>query len=557
MSETVSNRVWGQAVIAGLCQLGADRFFLSPGARSAPLAAALSGRNVTTHYDERGVAFAALGWAMATGRPAVCVTTSGSAVANLLPACVEAYHSNLPLVLLTADRPPELRGTGANQTIQQPGLFGGFVRHAIDLPCGQDAQAMEKLGPLLSQALAAAEGSQPGPIHLNVPIREPLLVDALTESAPPSITSPAPDPQKCDWPIGFDFSDFVSGRGIVVIGRLAVCDQGEVAAIFHLAKRLGWPILADATSGARLMSGTVRHADWILSRTDVPAPDRVLHFGGPLVSKRVAKWLSSCRDRDCLQVRLYPDVLDPWQQRPTVMRAGIRSFCEALDRIELPVRESSWSDSLAAADEAVASVIDSHLGEGELSEPAILRALADSAAQSSVPVFLGNSMPIRDFDSCSRAISNHVVNIFSNRGASGIDGNIATIAGLALASEKPLFAVIGDLAALHDLNSLPLLRGLPVTIVIINNGGGGIFRFLSIDVEERLLDTPHVWTFEGAAAQFGIQHYFVTSLGVLQGLLDDQVPEPRILECRTDRHANFALHSKIAASCRALPLSWF
>jgi 2-succinyl-5-enolpyruvyl-6-hydroxy-3-cyclohexene-1-carboxylate synthase len=469
---------------------------------------------------------------------------------------VEAYHSNLPLVLLTADRPPELRGTGANQTIQQPGLFGGFVRYAIDLPCAQDAQAMQKLGPLLSQALAVAQGLQPGPVHLNVPIREPLLVDAPTESAQLSVCSPASVAQKCDWPLGFDVSEFLSGRGIVVIGRLAVCDQSEVAAIFHLAKRLGWPLLADATSGARLMPGTLRHADWILSRTDVPAPDRVLHFGGPLVSKRVAKWLSNCRDNDCLQVRLYPDVLDPWQQRPTVIRAGIHPFCEALGRIELPPRESSWSDSLAAADEAVASVIESHLAGGELSEPAILRALADLAAETNWLVFLGNSMPIRDFDSCVAAVSNDVVNVFANRGASGIDGNIATVAGLALGCASPLLAVMGDLAALHDLNSLPLLHGLPVTLVIINNGGGGIFRFLPIDVEERLMETPHAWEFRGAAQQFGMEYHQVASLSELRALLAERHAAPRILECRTERGENHALHLRIAEACRALSFSW-
>jgi 2-succinyl-5-enolpyruvyl-6-hydroxy-3-cyclohexene-1-carboxylate synthase len=469
---------------------------------------------------------------------------------------VEAYHSNLPLVLLTADRPPELRGTGANQTIQQPGLFGGFVCHAIDLPCAQDAQAMQKLGPLLSRVLAAAEGLQSGPVHLNVPIREPLLVDVLTESAQLSVCPPASVAQKCDWPLGFDVSQFVSGRGIVVIGRLSVCDQSEVAAIFHFAKRLGWPLLADAASGARLMSGTVRHADWILSRTDVPPPDRVLHFGGPLVSKRVAKWLSSCRDNDCLQVRLHPDVLDPWQQRPTVMRAGIHSFCEALGHIKLPPRESSWSDSLVAADEAVATVIDSHLGGDELSEPAILRALADLAAERNWPVFLGNSMPIRDFDSCVAAVSNDVVNVFANRGASGIDGNIATVAGLAMGCASPLLAVMGDLAALHDLNSLPLLHGLPVTLVIINNGGGGIFRFLPIDVEERLMETPHAWEFRGAAQQFGMEYHQVASLSELRALLAERHVVPRILECRTERGENHALHLRIAESYRALSLSW-
>ena len=165
-------------------------------------------------------------------------------------------------------------------------------------------------------------------------------------------------------------------------------------------------------------------------------------------------------------------------------------------------------------------------------------------------------MPIRDFDSCVAAVSNDVVNVFANRGASGIDGNIATVAGLALGCASPLLAVMGDLAALHDLNSLPLLQGLPVTLVIINNGGGGIFRFLPIDVEERLMETPHAWEFRGAAKQFGMEYHQVASLSELRRLLAERHVAPRILECRTDRAENHALHLRIAEACRALSLSW-
>ena len=557
MSGVASNRAWGQMLVDGLCQLGADRFFLSPGARSAPFVAALSGRHVTTHYDERGMAFAALGWSMATERPAVCVTTSGSAVANLLPACVEAFHSNVPLIFLTADRPPDLRGSGANQTIQQPGLFGGFVRYAVDLPCAQDEGAVSRFAGILSEAVGMATGSQPGPVHLNVPIREPLLEDSAAEPIHEWDGVISRAEEAFDWPSDFDFQRFADGRGVVVIGRLPVGEQGRVDAILHLAKKLGWPVMADAASGARLRSGIIRHADWILQRQDVPGPERVLHFGGALVSKRIGKWLSPCRGANCLQVRMFPERLDPWNQHPVFLRAWIQPFCESVNSFALSMAAETWIESWRRADVAVGAAIEAELAQDDaISEPAILRALADVAAGTGWPVFLGNSMPIRDFDSCVAAVSKDVVNVFANRGASGIDGNIATVAGLALGCASPLLAVMGDLAALHDLNSLPLLQGFPVTLVIINNGGGGIFRFLPIDVEERLLETPHAWEFRGAAQQFGMEYHQVASLSELCTSLAERHSAPRILECRTDRAENHALHLRITKACRALSLSW-
>jgi 2-succinyl-5-enolpyruvyl-6-hydroxy-3-cyclohexene-1-carboxylate synthase len=512
---------------------------------------------VTTHYDERGMAFAALGWAMATGRPAVCVTTSGSAVANLLPACVEAFHSNVPLIFLTADRPPELRGTGANQTIHQPGLFGGFVRYAVDLPCAQDAGALSRLSDVLSEVVAIAMGPQPGPVHLNVPIREPLLESGVAAVDEKIEFSRVANSFPFDWPSDFDFQRFASGRGVVFIGRLPVGEQERVGAILDLAKKLGWPVIADAASGARLRPGIIRHADWILQRHDLPPPERVLHFGSTLVSKRIGKWLSVCRGPDCLQVRMFPERLDPWDQHPYFLRAGIQQFCESVKPFALAMAADTWIESWLRADVAVAATIAAELPANDaVSEPTILRALADIAAEKNWPVFLGNSMPIRDFDSCAAAVSSGVVNVFANRGASGIDGNIATVAGLALGCASPLLAVMGDLAALHDLNSLPLLHGSPVTLVIINNGGGGIFRFLPIDVEERLMETPHAWEFRGAAQQFGIEYHQVASLSDLRSFLAERPAGPRILECRTDRTENHSLHLRITEACRALPLSW-
>jgi 2-succinyl-5-enolpyruvyl-6-hydroxy-3-cyclohexene-1-carboxylate synthase len=394
-------------------------------------------------------------------------------------------------------------------------------------------------------------------VHLNVPIREPLLESGVAAVDEKIELSSVANSFPFDWPSDFDFQRFASGRGVVVIGRLPVGEQDKVGAILDLAKKLGWPVLADAASGARLRPEIIRHADWILQRHDVPPPEQVLHCGGALVSKRIGKWLSACRGADCLQVRMFPERLDPWDQHPVFIRAGIQQFCESVKPFALPMAADSWIESWRRADVAVGAAIEAELpADDAVSEPAILRALADVAVETNWPVFLGNSMPIRDFDSCVSAVSNDVVNVFANRGASGIDGNIATVAGLALGCVSPLLAVMGDLAALHDLNSLPLLQGLPVTLVIINNGGGGIFRFLPLDVEERLLETPHAWEFRGAAQQFGIEYHQVASLSELRRLLAERHVAPRILECRTDRTENHALHLRIAESCRSLPLSW-
>jgi 2-succinyl-5-enolpyruvyl-6-hydroxy-3-cyclohexene-1-carboxylate synthase len=254
---------------------------------------------------------------------------------------------------------------------------------------------------------------------------------------------------------------------------------------------------------------------------------------------------------------MFPERLDPWEQHPVFICAGIQQFCESVKTFALPMAADTWIESWLRADLAVVATIAAELPmDDAVSEPTILRALADVAAETNWSVFLGNSMPIRDFDSCAAAVSSDVVNVFANRGASGIDGNIATVAGLALGCASPLLAVMGDLAALHDLNSLPLLQGLPVTLVIINNGGGGIFRFLPIDVEERLMETPHAWEFRGAAQQFGMEYHQVASLSELRRLLAERHVAPRILECRTDRAENHALHLRIAEACRALSLSW-
>jgi 2-succinyl-5-enolpyruvyl-6-hydroxy-3-cyclohexene-1-carboxylate synthase len=562
MNKVVSNSVWGQMLVDLLVAMGAGRFFISPGARSSAIVAALSQKNradLTVHYDERGMSFAALGWAMATGKPAVCVTTSGSAVANLLPACVEASYSGVPLIFLTSDRPAELRESGANQAIHQPGIFGTFVRSAIDFPCPEDAGNVEELIMGLRSTIELAVGANPGPVHLNVPFREPLLpADTLTlgEEFPISLT----ESKTSDYPSRTPDSFFDTRKGAILIGRLPVQEQKDMIAVLELGSRLGWPVFADALSGARLLEGVIGHADWILHRNDVSRPERVLHFGGALVSKRLGMWASNCKGSDYIQVRRSPLPLDPWNQAPTIITTGIREFIEEIPRAVFKA-DSSFEADWQKANQAVAEILTAHSGiSRELSEPSIARIAGEFSASTGIPVFLGNSMPVRDFDSCAPSLSQKPVPVYGNRGASGIDGNVSTLAGVAMATQAPVLAVMGDLTLLHDLNSLPLLRNLPLKLIIVNNDGGGIFQFLPLAIDaaslEELWETPHGLDFRAAAEQFAIDYKKISTSIELREALDLQSHGPVILECQTNRHDNYALHLQIADEVRSLSLAW-
>lgn len=543
MTQSPTNRTLGAAIVRGLQKLGAGRFFLSPGARGSALLAAVAGSGVdsTVHYDERGMAFAALGWTMATGKPAVCLTTSGSAVANLLPACVEAFHSGVPLIFVTADRPAELRGTGANQTISQPGIFGSFVRAQADVSRKCD---LAELPGVLENLVTAALGPWPGPVHLNVSFDEPVLSEGEVGEfpLPQGVSLPEMDP--IEIPNGF----FEAERGVVVLGRLLLAEQAIAPRVLEFAQRLGWPLMADALSGARFLKGVVAHADWILQNPEIPAPERVLHLGGSLVSKRLGKWLASCRGADCLQVRRFPERLDPWGQNPVFLRSDIGVFLESTNISP----QSQWSGWWRDQDQKAAAVLND-LPAG--SEPAIARAVADFAARNGDLLFLGNSMPVRDVDSCGSATGKVPTPVLGNRGASGIDGNIATIAGTCIGSGRPVVALLGDLAVLHDLNSLALLHGLPVTLVVINNDGGGIFRFLPLAIgsedRERYWETPHGMDFPHAAAQFGLEYHRLGNSENLTSELEKSRHKSCLIECRTDRGENHELHLEIGRRIRS------
>ena len=549
MNNPCGNLAWAGRIIRALVEGGAGRFILSPGARCAPLAEAIArlGLPASAHFDERGMGFAAMGFAQASGQPAVCVTTSGSAVANLLPACVEAAMSGTPLVLVTADRPHELRGTGANQTIQQPGIFSHYVRAEYDFPCPEDAPADFLPGAVVRRLLESSRTPEPGPVHINLPFREPLLAE--NEAWPVGSPTKVPDigisSEQAEQ--GSIDSAFFDTPGVVVLGRMNAREQPLVGEILDMARHVGWPLIADALSGGRLMRGTIPHADWILRMRGVLPPGRVLHMGGAVVSKLLGKWIAGART--CVQVRQFPKCLDPHRIVPRWIQASPVAFSRMV-RSSLPSRAAEMeSHPLICAAHAAAGVIESRAGS-TWSEISLTRSLVRCAGDEHHALFLGNSMPVRDFDSSASGEMAAPMLVFGNRGASGIDGNIATIAGISHAIDRHIVAVLGDMAVLHDLNSLSLLAGRRVTLVVVNNGGGQIFRLLPLSMDPHAMrdfvQTPHSFKFKDASAQFGIPYAEAASCADLERMVARPSDGPRLVECRFEGDANARLHKQIA-----------
>ncbi len=567
-----ANRLWAYLVVEELVRSGVDFFCVAPGSRSTPLVAALSENpkaKSLIHFDERGTAFAALGYARATGRPAAWITTSGTAVANGLPAIVEASTDSVPMICLTADRPPELRQTGANQTIVQPNIFGDYVRWSFDLPAPDLSVDPASVLTTLDQAIYRATRAPKGPVHLNLMFREPFLYDSEVEddavSGPGSwersgrpytryaATKPSVDGEAVERLWG---ELRPAGQGLVVAGRLESRAQGE--AVARLADVLGWPLLADIGSQVRLggTGGRVAYYDALLADGrffEAHGPEAVLHFGGRALSKRLEQALTRIAPDPYVVVRENPFRLDPGHRMTRSVEADIEGFCRALSEAAKrrpPDPASGWSEGWVRASERAGSLMDQRIfGEEGLSEPLVARLVSRHIPEGHGLV-LASSMPIRDMDTFA-VTDGPAVPVAANRGASGIDGTVATAAGFARGSERPVTLVIGDLALLHDLNSFAMLRELPVVVVALNNDGGGIFSFLPVARQTKFFEpyfgTPHGLGFEAAAAMFGLGYERpATSSEFLEAYRAACSREgSTLIEVRTDRAKNVALHREI------------
>ena len=584
MDATNRNTALATAMVDELARCGLRHAVLSPGSRSTPLALALWREpriDVSVIVDERSAGFFALGAAQATRTPVAALCTSGTAAANLHPAICEADESAVPLITLTADRPPELRGIGAGQTIDQLKLYGSAVRWFCEV--GSHDADDEGLLHFRSAACrgfwTAAGDPRPGPVHLNVPWRDPLGPeprdgDVTASSAlaihgrdggRPLTTVPPAPPLPAEPLIEALFERVrAAPRGLIVAGRMAA--PGAAEAIASLADAAGYPIVAEPTSQLRFGRhdrGLVVAAYEPVARVR-PAelePELVLRFGELPTCKPLRQWLGSLEDG----AQLVIDPLHGWNE-PTriagaIVRAHVEPLCLALaerlgDRRADRSWSRSWLDAGAAAERAIAGELERL---DSPSEPGLQRALAGAYRDGEL-VYTASSMPIRDQEAFLPVGDADVV-FLANRGANGIDGLISSGIGAAHASGRPAVIVTGDLGLLHDLGALASLAGLetPVRIVVINNDGGAIFEFLpqadqlDRDEFEALLGTPRAIECERAAALFGIAYRRLEGLSELPDAL---AAGTSLIEVSVDRAENVALHRALTeAAVRAVESS--
>ena len=543
----MNDQRWANTAISACIDIGADHFFLAPGSRCTPLTLAVArAKNATVvqHFDERGLAFAALGFGRAAGRPGVFICTSGTAVANAFPAVIEAAMESVPMVLLTADRPPELRGTGANQTIDQQNIFGNYpvVFQEISSPEDLDENSLTQS---LSRGLAA---TQQGPVHFNLMFREPFTISE--EPSHEAVFDFDFEPQPTS--VASKGSIEVKGNVLIALGRASV-EQASQA--LKLADRLGCPILSDVTSGLRTGSFELP------TEFDLPVPDTILHLGGRIVSKTWHAWAAKLRDENTKFIHA-----SPCGQNINPNHLPIEQHQISLDQLNEAISGPTCSEEFRlvwqqAADQRIA-VVTQQLVVAELSEPAVACFISQNCPSSS-GLFLGNSSPIRDADwfGVKSKEGDHPRHVAANRGASGIDGLLATAAGYAAGLQASTTVVLGDLSALHDLNSLSLIAKSkwPLIVVILNNQAGHIFDLLPISDSpyfEQYFATPHSYQFEPAAKMFGLDYREIKSMNEFTASYEWALQQDRslVLEVRTDRQTNLAVRNRIKseiAKCRA------
>ena len=536
---------------------------VAPGSRSTPLALALTGHGslaVHVHHDERGAAFLALGLALASGRPAVVLTTSGTAAAELHPAVVEADLARVPMLVCTADRPPELQDVGAPQAIDQVHLYGRAVRwfHAAGVP---DEAGRSRWRGTAARAVAAATGSAPGPVHLNLPFREPLLGSAGPVPPPRPDASGAAEGStgaRADDRIPALLASVAGRRGVFVAGP----GSGDGAALDGLARALGWPVLAAPQAPVwGVPDAVVPAADSILRVdhvADALRPEVVVRLGTPLASKVVGEWVAHS---GALEVAAAgPDRwIDPHGTADEVLPVDAAELVAAwaagapgLERAAGGEWRQAWDEAGRAAQAALDAAV---AAEPSPSEPGVARAVA-AAVPEGGELVVSSSMPVRDLEWFAHPRSG--VRVHANRGANGIDGVLATAVGVALGSRRPTVALLGDVAFLHDATSLvgAARRGIDLTVVVVDNDGGGIFSFLpqagALDPArfEQLFGTPHGVDLVALAAALGAEATSVTDLAAA-------VPAAcaaggvRVLVARTDRAENVAVHARIHAAVAA------
>ncbi len=586
------NILWASLIVEECLRNGIRVFCVSSGSRSTPLAYALSkvstkNKDVTVIHcaDERAAAFYALGYARGSGIPAAVVCTSGTAVANYLPAIVEASQDAVPMLILTADRPPELLDTGANQTIKQDGIFAEYVRWSFDLPCPTEAISPTFILSTISHACFRAVNTPSGAVHINCQFREPLapVVEKVAEAycAPlenwlqntlPFTRYSEHTTVPTEATLRTIATMLASAKfPLVAVGRLSSREERD--AVMQCAYMWRVPIVADIASGLRLhdLPNTITHLDQILlhpESLDSVKPDLVLHIGGSFVSKRLLQWFSSIRPRDYIQLSETPFRQDPNHQVTMRVQSDIPTTMKMLYKAASGFNaESELAVHAFRLSQGIEEVLEQHLKDSQNNDNEISEITAAMLVSKNIPsengLFLSNSMPVRDMD--MYGLTQHesgYIHVGTNRGASGIDGILATASGFALGLKKPVTLIIGDLALIHDLNStlLAARNPIPLVIIAINNDGGGIFSLLPIatnknvssEVFERFWGTPNDVAFDGIAHFSGLLYEMPETLQEFEKAYkkalantSSDAPHTTVIEVQTNRENNAEEHKML------------
>ncbi len=566
------NSLWCNLIIDELVRNGISYYCISPGSRSSPLIVATA-QNAKAKkiicYDERGAAYHALGYARATGNPAVVISTSGTAAANYYPAIIEASQDCVPLIVLTADRPPELRNTGANQTIDQVHLYGSYVRLHIDMPCPDEKIAPEVVLTTTDQAVFHTLNTPQGPVHLNCMFREPLapvqetisgsynisIQDWLNDEKPYTryVTSVLSVEQSEIESVSEILS--TSKRPLCLVGRLRT--DSERNTVMGFARKLQVPLFADIASELRLSANKllIRYYDRMLLSEkfcDKYVPDTIIHIGSQPVSKNILQLIETNLIENYIIVKDHAYRHDPTHKTTLRITSSVETFCEQLKSISDKNNDDAWYSILNSLSQKAGIAIERTLSQDDMvTEPGVARYLSENVP-GHCGLFLGSSMPIRDMDMFG-GINGFPINVGANRGASGIDGTLSSAMGFAEGLKKNVTLITGDIAFFHDMNALVQLNRLSqqLIIIVINNNGGGIFSFLPIaeypDVFEEYFGTPHNTSFKTVAEQFECAYYNPKSMSQFdsdyQALLISG--ESGIIEVQTDRIKNRTLHSKL------------
>ncbi len=528
MSVSSFNRRWAAVILEALTRHGVRHVCIAPGSRSTPLTLAAAENRAFihhTHFDERGLGHLALGLAKASHEPVAVIVTSGTAVANLYPALIEAGLTGEKLVLLTADRPPELIDCGANQAIRQSGIFASHPTETLSLPRPtRDIPARW----LVSTVDNALGGLRAGALHINCPFAEPLYGEmddtdlewqqALGDwwqSDKPWLRAPAAlsSPQQRDWFF------WRQKRGVVIAGRMSAEEGKQVA---QWAQRLGWPLIGDVLSQtgqplpcADLWLGNARAV------TELEQAQIVVQLGGSLTGKRLLQWQATCRPEEYWLVDPREGRLDPAHHRGRRLVSSVAEWLE----LHPAEKRAPWATDIPELSRQAWELTAQHsdaFGEAQLAHR-IHRYLPEQGQ-----LFVGNSLVVRLIDAFSRLPAGYPV--FSNRGASGIDGLISTAAGVQRANARSTLAIVGDLSALYDLNALALLRqaSAPFVLLVINNNGGQIFSLLPTpqSERERFYLMPQNVQFEHAAAMFSLKYQRPENWAELESALSTAWSKP-------------------------------